>query len=204
MSWFKSLRLATQLYLTFVAVALISVIVGAFGIHGARSLHQLMVDTYKNSTMGVIYSGSANQSLINCQRALGNCILAPDAEAKKTQQAHMMEYRAAVTGWATKERSGTAEDQEEQAQWRLFDQQWTPYVESTRKVVDLMNEGKRPEAERWLALETRPKFGELEKTLGTLVELNQKGAEESNKAAELASGRVQTMIISVIVAGLEE
>jgi len=201
MSWFKSLRLATQLYFAFITVALISVIVGIFGIRGARTLQQRMADTYQNSTMGVIYSSSANLALANCQRALGNCILAPDPEAKKIQQAHMAQYRTEVIEWTAKERSTTVEGAEEQAQWRLLDQLWGPYVESTRKLVDLMNEGKRADAERWLAVETRPKYGEIEKVISVLVEENRKGAEESNKAALAASEHVQFLIISVIVAG---
>jgi len=200
LNWFKSLRLATQLYLGFGLVAMIAVVVGVFGIQGSLTLHDLMEDAYRNSTMGIIYSTSANLALSNCQRALGNTIIAPDPEARKTQREHMAQYRTAVTGWVAKERA-TAENDQEQDNWKQFDQQWGPYVDSTRKVLDLMDEGKVADAEKWLASDTRAKYGEIEKIVGAIVEENRKGAEATNKEGAARYERVRTIIIAAIVFG---
>jgi methyl-accepting chemotaxis protein len=199
-NWFKSLRLATQLYFAFVLVALISVIVGVFGVRGAVSLHQLMDDTYKNSTMGIIYTSNANLALANCQRALGNIVLVPDAEARHGQEEHMTQYRTAVTDWTAKERA-MVETEQERELWSQFDRQWGSYVDATKRLADLMEAGKRADAEHWLTAEVRPKFGEIEKILGLQVEANRKGAEESNVAAGVASEKVRATITAVIVIG---
>jgi methyl-accepting chemotaxis protein len=199
-NWFKSLRLATQLYLAFTLVAMIAVVVGIFGIQGSLNLHQMMENTYANNTLGIIYATNANLALSNCQRALGNCALAPDAGYLKEQNEHMEQYRTAVTGWAGKAKS-TAANELEQGQWKLFDQQWEPYVDSTRKLVDLMNAGKRADAEKWLIAAVRPKYGELEKSMGVIVEAERKGAEDTNKAGAAASDRIRTTTVSIIIGG---
>ena len=79
MNWFKSLRLATQLNFAFVLVALISVLVGVFGIQGTATLNRLMEDSYTNNTMSIIYTDNANTAASNFQRALNGYIVAPDA-----------------------------------------------------------------------------------------------------------------------------
>jgi methyl-accepting chemotaxis protein len=200
MSWFRSLRLATQLTLSFTLVALISVVVGTFGIRGSATLHQLMQDAYRINTVGIIYTTNANLAVSNCQRALGNYVLAPDAAYRKEQGEHMAQYRASVAQWADKERANPMSEQE-QSQWRAFDQQWVPYVEATRKLIDLVDAGRQQDAEKWLIAEIRPKYGEVEKILGVVAEEKRKGAEASDQAGEIANGQVRLMTISAIVVG---
>ena len=200
MNWFKSLRLGTQLTLSFLIVALISVVIGAFGIQGSLTLRQLMDDTYQNSTLGIVYMANANLAVANGQRALGNYILAPDAATRKGQGEHMAQYQATAADWASKER-GTVMSDLEKGQWKLFDQQWGSYVDSTRKLMDLVDAGKRAEAEKWLFEGVRPKYGEIEKILPNILEANRQGAEDSNKAGEIASGKVRSLILSILIGG---
>ncbi|MDR3672432.1 MAG: methyl-accepting chemotaxis protein [Holophaga sp.] len=200
MNWFRSLRLATQLTVSFTLVAVISVVVGAFGIRGAATLHQLMQDAYRVNTVGIIYTTNANLAVSNCQRALGNYVLAQDPAYRKQQGEHMAQYRSSVSDWAAKERANAMSEQE-QGQWRAFDQQWGPYVESTSRLIALVDAGKQKEAEQWLVTAIRPRYGEVEQILGAVAEAKRKSAEDSNKAGEIANDQVRIMTISAIVAG---
>ncbi len=189
MTWFKSLRLATQLVTAFVAVALITVVVGLFGVRGSREIHLMMEDTYRNSTLAIINTNNATLALSNCQRALGNILLAPDNDYRATQIDHMGAYRTNVADWVAREKQ-TRMGEAETAQWKLFDQLWEPYVASTRKVVALAEAGKRVEAEKSLIGEVRPKFGAAEKILNEVVEINRKNAADANTAGEAVYERV--------------
>jgi methyl-accepting chemotaxis protein len=200
MTWFKSLRLATQLNLAFALVAVISLVVGGFGIQGSLSIHKLMEDAYNNSTMSIVYTGNADVALGNYQRALGNYILAPDLATRHGQGVSLGKYRDEVVQWAGKERA-TAMSDFEQAQWRQFDQQWTPYVDSTRRVLELVDAGKRADAEKWLFVETRPRYGEVGKILSAVVEENRKGADETNKAGLAAYEKVRSRTLVIIAVG---
>jgi methyl-accepting chemotaxis protein len=200
MKWFKSLNLATQLNFAFILVALISVAVGTFGVRGSSDLHQMMDSAYSNNTVGIIYTTNANQALANCQRALGNCVLAPDAAYLKEQEDHMADYRGAVTDWAAKVRSRVT-DEGAQGQWKLFDQQWEPYVDSTRKVVDLVNAGKKADAEKFLIAGVRPKYGEVEKIMAAIVEGNRKSAEDANKSGLAVYEKLRWQTISIVAGG---
>jgi len=120
MNWFRSLRLAAQLNFAFALVALVSVVVGGFGVRSSLTLHEMMDDAYRNSTLSIVYTGSASLALSNCQRALGNCVLAPDPAYRKEQAEHMAGYRANTMEWVAKERATAVSDQEKE-QWRNFD-----------------------------------------------------------------------------------
>ena len=200
MNWFKSLRLATQLNLAFVLVALISVVVGLVGIQGAASIHKLMEDAYNNGTMSIIYVNNADRFSNNAQRALGNYLLAPDATIRKGQGDHMAQYQAGVAEWVAKERTTVMSDVE-QAQWKVFDQTWPPYLEAVRKTVALVDAGKKAEAEKAFFGETRPIFGALEKIMATVVEDCRKGAEDSNKAGQASYEKIRTFTAVIVVAG---
>jgi methyl-accepting chemotaxis protein len=200
MTWFKSLRLATQLIFAFFLVALVSVVVGTFGIRGSMTLHDLMQDAYKNNTLGIIYTNNAVLAASNCQRALGNYVLALDPAYRKEQGEHMAQYRDAVSAWASKERAN-ALPADELAQWQLFDQEWGPYVDSTRRVLALVDANRKAEAETYLISGTRPRYGAVEKIMATITEQKRQAAEASNQAGELANGRVHLVTLLVIVGG---
>ena len=200
MKWFKSLRLATQLNFAFAMVALISVIVGGFGVRGAYDLHQMMDDAYRNCTVSIVYTTNANFAAANCQRALGNYLLAQDQAYRKGQGEHMAEYRGSVLEWANKERA-TSMSEAEQGLWKQFDLVWGPYVESTRKVLELVDAGKAADAEKFLTADTRVKYGEIEKIIGAIVEDNRKGAEDNNKAGLASYEKLRWETISIVAAG---
>ncbi|NTV75885.1 MAG: methyl-accepting chemotaxis protein, partial [Holophaga sp.] len=210
MTWFKSLRLATQLVTAFVAVALITVVVGIFGIRASFDLHRMMEDAYANDTLAIINTNKASLFLSNCQRALGNVVLALDSDYRTGQIDHMGTYRASVAEWVAKERK-TATGEAEAAQWKLFDQLWDPYVASTRKVVALAEAGKRSDAEKALIADVRPKYGAVEKILAEVVEINRKNAEAANKAGLAVYEKVRwqagtlvaaCFVLSILLGGL--
>ena len=55
MAWFKNLRLATQLTVSFVIVGLISVLTGGFGLNGTSTVSKIMNDTYNNNVVSIKY-----------------------------------------------------------------------------------------------------------------------------------------------------
>jgi methyl-accepting chemotaxis protein len=200
MNWFKSLRLAAQLNLAFLLVALISVAVGIFGVRGALEIHGLMDDAYRNCTVSIVYMANTDLAAGSYQRGLNAYILAPDAAARKTIGENLALNRTAVTDWETKERATSMSDFE-QAQWKLFDQQWGPYVDSTRKLTDLVDAGKGGDAGKWLFADVRPRYAEIEKIVSTILEDNRKGAEDNNNKGTASYEKVRTITIVVIVLG---
>jgi methyl-accepting chemotaxis protein len=89
----------------------------------------------------------------------------------------------------------------EQAQWKLFDQQWGPYVDSARKLTDLVDVGKGAEADKWLFADVRPRYAEVEKNISSILEDNRKGAEDNNKAGLATYQKIRFQTISIIIAG---
>ena len=200
MTWFKSLRLAAQLNLAFLLVALISVAVGIFGVRGALEIHTLMDDAYHNCTVSIVYMANANLAAGSFQRSLNAYILASDAAVRKPIGENLALNRTAVTDWEAKERATSMSDFE-QAQWKLFGQQWGPYVDSARKLTDLVDVGKGAEADKWLFADVRPRYAEVEKNISSILEDNRKGAEDNNNKGTASYEKVRTITLVVIVLG---
>ncbi|MDR3669562.1 MAG: methyl-accepting chemotaxis protein [Holophaga sp.] len=200
MNWFKSLRLAAQLNVSFVLVAIITVVVGLFGIQGSLKIHNLMDDSYSNNTMSILYTANANQALADLQRNFNTYLLAPDTAERRATAESIAKYRAAVTDWSAKERN-TQMSEVEAGRWREFDKEWDPYMSSSRRSMELADAGKNADAQKWLYSDTRAKYHDVANTLGTIVEDNRKGAEEANKTGMAAYEKIRNTTLGIIVAG---
>jgi methyl-accepting chemotaxis protein len=200
MNWYKSLRLASQLNLAFAVVAAISVVVGLFGIRGSQEIHNLMDDAYRNCTVSIVYMADANLASANMQRSVNTYILALDPATRKEAGEDLARERAALSDWAAKERTTSMSDFE-QAQWKQFDQDWSPYVDSTRKITELVDAGKTADATRWLFADTRPKYIAMEKLISSILEDNRKGAETNNTQGTGSFEKVRQLTIGVVVLG---
>jgi methyl-accepting chemotaxis protein len=197
---YKSLRLATQLNLAFCFIALISVVVGSFGIWGTHRLHLLLDDSYTNSTMSVVYTGNANLALANLQRSLNNQLLAPDHSEAQAAAEAVAKGREDVAEWSRKERA-TVMSEGEQTLWRSFDQNWEPYQASTRRLQALAEAGKRADAQALLFTDTKPKYLEIAKILNGIREENRRVADATNQAGNAAYQGIRTTILAIIIGG---
>ena len=63
MTWFKHLRLATQLILAFVLVGMASVLTGAFGLSGTSAVSRMMSDSYENGVLSLKYMANTTVQL---------------------------------------------------------------------------------------------------------------------------------------------
>jgi hypothetical protein len=200
MGWFKSLRLAVQLNLAFSLVALVAVAVGMLGIRGAMEIHTLMDDAYQNCTVSIVYMAKADLALGNFQRTLNNYLIAPNDAFRHNLSEDLAGNRAAVIDWEAKEKSTWMSDLE-QDQWKAFDRQWNPYIESARKLTDLMDAGRREAAEDWLFADTRPRFVQIEKTISSILEDNRREAEARNARGIASYAHVRQNSLVMILAG---
>jgi len=200
MNWFKSLKLAMQLNTAFLLVALISVVVGVFGIKGVLDVHNLMDSAYRNNTVSIVYLANGNLALAKLQRYLNAYVLAPDPAFRQSTATAIDQMRSDVVGWEAKEKA-TAMSNFEQAQWKAFDQEWPPYLALSKRIVELGQAGKDKEAIDLLFKEARPQYAEAEKALESILEDNRKGAEDGNNQGTAAYEKVCQTIITAIVIG---
>jgi methyl-accepting chemotaxis protein len=83
MTWFKNLRLASQLLLAFVVVGLISVATGVSGLTGTSRVSAMMESTYNNNVVSIKYMAEANVALAALQQRLTYYVLNTDPKGPR-------------------------------------------------------------------------------------------------------------------------
>jgi methyl-accepting chemotaxis protein len=92
MQWFKDLRTATKLMLSFGSLALLMAVVGYLGIRGMAGIQVELIDMHDHHTLGLLHLKQANVHLLMTARELRSMLLASDAsEVEAHRQALLAE-----------------------------------------------------------------------------------------------------------------
>ena len=164
MNWFKHLRLATQLILAFVGVALVSVVTGGLGLYGTAKVSGLMVDTYNNNVVSMKYMADANVALASMQQRLNFYAMASDPKVRADEAAQLDTARKDLTAAVAKEKA-TEMSREEQALWVQFDAAMPRYEASIKEMMTLVDAKRADQARDHVISTTRPIFRELRAAL---------------------------------------
>ena len=200
MNAFKNLRLATQLILAFVLVALVSVVVGAFGLSGISTVTKLMHDSYANYTVGLVNMVNVNIQLAAYQQRVIYSTLVPDAKGRHDEVEKTATARKELEAWEAKERA-TDMSEAEKGLWKQFDEIWSSYLAATQKVMDLSEANKIEDARKVLLSEARPRYIALRTIVGKIADDNAKVAEEANKQGTIIESGIRRNTVIVIILG---
>jgi methyl-accepting chemotaxis protein len=199
-TWFKRLRLATQLILSF---ALVAVIAGAIGIIGIVNVGRLAASDrtmYESATVPMKALEALNGNFQQVRNALSKSVSAPDAShlaaATDLQKTHWKLMETALASVA-----GQADSAEEKAMVARIKELVEQYdKEVARPIVLMMTEGHRPEA---LAVSFSPDVAritgdlndQIEKLISNNVEQARTISESNAKAAASASLQMEVAIL---------
>ena len=198
MRWFKSLRLATQLILAFIGVALVAALVGTMGILDIHKVSRADTWMYQMATEPLghiaIVNGDLNRLRTN---SLVLSFTRDEAEAgevrdhlrdiEKTLDAHLEAYGKSLS------------NAEDEANWRSLKSGWTRFQEDLNRLVELRQAGKHAEAQA-LGLGALHKQGQgLTALAAQLVDANVKEAKATSEAnARTAASATLAMTVTVV------
>jgi len=135
LSWFRNLRVAGKLVLSFAVVCILTVVVGVVGILRLAETNNRTEDMYRSNLLAVRYAGEVKADVISIRFQLLNMLVADTAAAKSKAQAqidqtdaHLDEQWAAYqgTGIAGREAQVTAVTDSLAAYRKVRDQQLIP------------------------------------------------------------------------------
>jgi methyl-accepting chemotaxis protein len=201
MAWFKNLRLASQLILSFVIVGLVSVVTGGFGLYGTSTVSKLMVDVYNNNVISMKYMADANVALAAMQQRLNFYAMSADPKVRSAEAANLEASRKDLADAVAKEK-GTEMSQEEKAQWGKFDESMPKYSASIKQVIDLVDAKRGDEAREYLIVTTRPIFRDLRSILLKIGEDNNQLAAKANTDGVATYQKIRNTTIITIILGM--
>ena len=200
MSWFKNLRLATQLVLSFVIVGMISILTGWFGLSGTATVSRMMTDSYESGTLGLKAMANATVQVGALQQRVIYLTVLTDPQERKGMEGLIEPAIKEVEDWVAKGKTSVQTDTDK-VLWKQYDDLWPAYLGATRRVVAAVNANKPDEARKILLSETRPKYQAIRTVILKLSDDLSKSADEANKAGIQTYERIRTNTLLAVLAG---
>ena len=200
MSWFKSLKLATQLTLAFILIALVAVAVGVTGLLSSASSNARLKDMYENSVLSVTDVGATQVQVVFHIRRMNSFLAFPDAASRQKNLTAMDGHIKEVERLSQKEKA-TRMSPKETAAWGKFEPAWQRYLAGTRKVIALGLAGKEADAKLTMHAEASPSLAEAEEALATIVTACDEVALSSYQDSQLAAASSRLATILLILGG---
>lgn len=204
MNWVSNLKVSTKLITAFLAVALITGIVGAIGIHNMGEIDEMAERMYTKELLGLSYVKSADIELLYIGRAERNYLLATTDAERAHQRKKLEEYKAAYQTQldAARELFYTEKGK---AVFKSLDDANADWLTIQEQVIDLAANDKLVVATPAVALsfgEARTRQDAVEaamRELATFKEDNAKGVAEETQAIY---ERSLTIMMGLVVGGV--
>jgi methyl-accepting chemotaxis protein len=201
MTFFKNLRLATQLLAAFILVALISGVVGAIGYRNIHKIDEADTFLYEKCTVPLgqmsTIIGDFNIIRLNVVRMA----TAPDKESAKkymeTIDTLVKEMSVALDGY-----SKTLIDAEDEANFKKMKADLEAYDKANDQVLALKLAGRDKEALAYIDGDLKKMGSDLRIFLTKMVELNVKAAKESSANNTKTANSADRQMLVTIALGI--
>jgi len=199
---FSSMKLSLKLSLGFGVLVALMLLSGGIALNALSSLNANTEQLATNWLPSVQAVGKFSIGAANVRRAELRMLLRGDIEHRQES----IQYLAKSVAKFEEARAvyvPLISSPEEKALYEEFAKVWSDYLDESKKLVSLIDQGKIAEAMTESESASRKYLGSALDAAEKLVALNAKGAEDEAKAAEATYGRGRTLSLSIILlAGL--
>ncbi|WP_348946047.1 methyl-accepting chemotaxis protein [Chitinibacter sp. FCG-7] len=200
MQWFYQLRLNTKLVSTFLIVAALTLILGAYAYVQIDKISGMLSSTYNDRLIPIRDLGEVKSYQIQNYRRLYVAVALNEAESIADQKEKIaLDKKNSDELFATYKKTLLAP--EEAQLIPVFEQQYSKVNAATDKTLELLAAGQHAEAIHLMRTETKPQFDQMLVTLQNLIKINTDVADQTNKASEAITASIsKTMIIMMLCA----
>ena len=178
MQWFKNLRLASKLALSFSAVVLLTVTMGLFALLQLGTLRSKSDEVTGNWLPSVRLTSALNTNTSDFRIAAMQHVLSTD-DADKGRLEGVMAKLADKIKKEEAEYVALISSPQERQLWDRFKQEWAGYLRQHEQMLKLSRANQDEEANRLLQGASQTHFDQASTVLLKLVELNTAGADQA-------------------------
>ncbi|MEK8133155.1 HAMP domain-containing methyl-accepting chemotaxis protein [Paenibacillus filicis] len=201
MKWFLNLRTATKLIMAFVGVAVISAGVGIYALTNLNMMKGNIDGLYGNNLTS-IRDLSATQFAYQNLRILVRDISMAQTEANKDKLVQNIPgYQQAVEDTIQSYRT-TIITPPEQDELKIFDSEWAAYKKVYDDAVQLARKENQTEFIAYKENQLAAQGEKLRSSLGRLITINEKLAEQKSDSSAAAYTNARNMMIGVLLLSL--
>ncbi len=195
-----NLTLKAKLAAAFSAILLLTGAVGWLGITQMSSVNEQSTELAENWMPSIDEIHSIDNAVSNLRVYEYRHIVSTDPEtmreAEQKIDATLAELKASMSTY-----EGLISSPEERAQFEKFSEDLQSYMSMHDKMLNLSRENKNAEAAA-AVLSSTPLYSKISDNLGSLVDLNVKGGEDSSAEGDTLYAESRTMLIALIIASL--
>ncbi|MDF2942416.1 MAG: methyl-accepting chemotaxis sensory transducer [Herbinix sp.] len=201
MIWFKNLKISIKLILGFLIVAAISVIVGAVGLIGIRSISTADKLLYEQNTLGLEYSGDAAS---NFQRLRYNALklIVVQSEVDSEEEVVKIEELCTKINELLEDYKTTVSSKEADSLLNQINSEWDEYEDYIKKVLQLVEANQFSEAKEVVFVDADESGTNLREDLVKLMEMNATEAGQRAADNDEMAAKATIIMITVIVCGV--
>jgi methyl-accepting chemotaxis protein len=201
MNWFRNLRIANKLFVSFGLLLALLVGVGVFAIVRMQAVNEVTTEIRERWMPSVQYTGEIDRASANLRIQEFKHVLA-------TSDAEMTEIEGAIGTWTKRMDDDRARyepiptTEEEARVYERFSTAWVSYLELRRRVIELSRASKTEEARRLLAGESFERYKAFSADLARIIEINEDGAKSAGQRVQQLYDQARTAIIAAILIAL--
>ncbi|HCR13036.1 HAMP domain-containing methyl-accepting chemotaxis protein [Solidesulfovibrio sp.] len=136
MQWFYDMKVGTKLVMSFIVMAILTAIVGYYGINKMSVIDGLSDELYNNELMGISYIKETNINLLYVDRTVRNYLLASSVEERERYLGNIAKYEKMFEENLEKSRPLLRSEKTRQVYDKLRDA-WNDYKPLVRKIIEL-------------------------------------------------------------------
>jgi methyl-accepting chemotaxis protein len=201
MNWFRHLKLAQKLLVAFLTCAVLTLVVGVYGMSRITDLSERLDSTYSNNLVAIQYLAEAQLRQGAESRSYARLPSMKDAELQKSTAARAKAHHEAYEKEIGKYLATVLSDNEKVLTKKLAEQ--TPaFLAGMQQVEELAAAKKYEEAAELSNGKARSAADAMAKTLDELREENSKQAQAANEIGKASSATARVVMISSIVGAM--
>jgi len=199
-NWFRNLKLAYQLILSFLTVAVVALIIGLVGLANTAKVTGMVKEMYENRLISVQHVGAASHESVQHTRRLNNVMLAADDAAMQLAIQRLEGHAKEMWRLIEMVRELPMDEKEKQA-WARFDKAWPVYEAAAKKGLEFYAAKKNDEGRKFIFGNATPAYRDVEGTLDEIVKLNAEAAKAAFVESQRVATKIRTEATIIIIAG---
>jgi len=201
MSTLNSISIRTRLLGLLIASALLTLVVGVFGVTRTAEVNDMLNAMYDDNLVPVADIANANMQAIYHNRSLYDLVIEPDAQAMD-RIAERMDGHIAKLNQLLGAYRKTALTPAEAELLGKFDAAWPAYLDSAARIAAFGRANQHDEAMKVMNSETVPAFQLADDLLSDLVDANVARAKQAHDAGDAVATHSRRLTIAVVLAAI--
>ena len=200
MKWFYNLKIRTKLMAAFMLVALITGVIGVFGISNTRTINNLLQSLYQDQLLAIQDVMNAQIQVIYYDRALYAHIISSDPAEMSAIEKELTAFEARLKEFLDQYRQTVLVAKEKELLTKI-DPLWLAYKTVSAKILPLSRAVKNEEAMTLMNADGKTAFQGINAVLTELVAVNVQVAKESYEKSGGVYAASSRLLIALTIIG---